>query len=71
MCDACERQPCAIQLKADATALLNDLDELAREYDGYEYGLPLGVEGAPEEQMRAAVYKFLSKYRPDVDTSGE
>lgn len=65
MCDACERQPCAIQLKEDVSELLARLDDLAREHDGYSYGLPLDFDGADGE-MRRAVYDFLAKYRPDI-----
>jgi hypothetical protein len=65
MCDACERQPCAIQLKEDVSELLATLDDLAREHDGYEYGLPLNFDGVDDE-MRRAVYDFLAKYRPGI-----
>lgn len=67
MCDACERQPCAIQLKEDVSELLAELDSLARDFEGYDYGLPLGLDEAPAEEMHAAVLKFLSKYRPDIE----
>lgn len=67
MCDACEKQPCAITLKEDVSALLSELDSLAREQDNYDYGLPLGMDAADEE-MREAVYRFLAKYRPDIKT---
>lgn len=69
MCDACEQQPCAIQLKEDVSILLEELDALARDYEGYDYGLPLGMDevGKP---MRTAVYRFLAKYRPDIGVPG-
>jgi hypothetical protein len=69
MCDACEQQPCAIQLKEDVASLLAELDSLARDHDAYDYGLPLGMDGVDEE-MHAAVRRFLSKYRPDIESAG-
>lgn len=66
MCDACEHSPCLITLKKDVTDLLSELDELAREEESGEYGLPLGALGIGEE-MEQAVYRFLAKYRPEIN----
>lgn len=71
MRDACERQPCAIQLKEDVSDLLKKIDSLAREFNFYDYGLPLGLDKGSDGEMRAAVYDFLAKYRPDIKRGNE
>ena len=68
MCDACEQTPCRVQLSVDVSELLAELDSLARDFDVYDYGLPLGLDEGPDGEMRAAVIKFLAQYRPDINS---
>lgn len=43
-----------------ADELLSDLDSIARNYESYEYGLPVGADHVGAE-LREAIYRWLVK----------
>lgn len=43
-----------------ADELLSELDRVARNYESYEYGLPVGADHVGAE-MREAIYRWLVK----------
>jgi hypothetical protein len=65
------QQP-AQQSDEQIDALLDDLDEIAREHDSYEFGLPVlrtGDEDAPIHKMRAKVRQWLAAAPQQTDAT--
>lgn len=52
----------AVPSEGRIDALLRQLDRIARDYDHYEYGLPLWNEdeGSPLHELRAAVRDWIA-----------
>ena len=53
-----------------ANELLAELDRIARSYDSYEYGLPVGADHVTAE-MREAIYRWLASVDSQIGKEGE